>query len=214
MAEKDLRQKKVLITCGPTWVPIDEMRVISNRSTGELGQRLAAGLAKSGARVTVLEGPVLQPLTVPGVRVIKYFFYDDLSRLLRLELKKKYDAVIHAAAVSDYRLKKVFPAKLSSGRRELTLTLVPTEKLITAIKKIAPRVFLVGFKLEAARNSRGWAARAVDLIRAAGCDLVVVNSIKNGYQADIIISEKKILQHCRSKRELSGHLIRILKESL
>ena len=106
MAEKDLRQKKVLITCGPTWVPIDEMRVISNRSTGELGQRLAAGLAKSGARVTVLEGPVLQPLPVPGVRVIKSFFYDDLSRLLRLELKKKCDAVIHAAAVSDYRLKR------------------------------------------------------------------------------------------------------------
>jgi len=57
-----LKNKRILITCGPTWVPIDGMRVISNRSSGQLGQTIAQDLTKAGAKVTLLEGPVERPL--------------------------------------------------------------------------------------------------------------------------------------------------------
>src|SRR5690348_10454722 len=125
-----LAGKRILVTCGPTWVAIDDMRVISNRSTGELGRILAGQLKAAGARVTVLEGPVAEPLNDRSVRVVKFLFFEELAALLHKELRNRYDAVIHAAAVSDYRPVKRISGKISSGKKRLDLKLVRTPKLI------------------------------------------------------------------------------------
>ncbi len=112
-------KKKILITCGPTWVPIDSVRVLSNISSGKLGQMLARELSKKGAQVTLLEGPVETPLTGAAsgkIRVLKFKTFDELFKNLKAELKKPWDAVIHAAAVSDYRPKPAEITKLSSSR--------------------------------------------------------------------------------------------------
>ena len=101
-----LRNKKVLITCGPTWIPIDAMRVISNQSTGTLGQMIAEDFAKAGAKVTLLEGPVTRELKSKTIKILKFVFFDEFTGLIKKELKKKVDICIHAAAVSDYKLKK------------------------------------------------------------------------------------------------------------
>src|ERR1041385_7988360 len=147
-----LSGKKILITCGPTWVAIDDVRVLSNRSTGELGRILARRLKGAGAKVTVLEGPVTEPLKDRLIKVLKFSFFEELTELLNEELKKRYDVVIHAAAVSDFRLPKKFSGKISSEKRRLNLNLVRAPKLINRIKKIAPKTFLVGFKLESDFN--------------------------------------------------------------
>ncbi len=208
-----LKTKKVLITCGPTCVAVDSMRVLSNRSTGELGQQLAVKLAQKGAGVTVLEGPVLKALHDKKINVLKYFFYDELEQLLNRELKKKYDVVIHAAAVSDYKLAKPFQGKISSKLKQLTLKLVPTKKLINTIKKQSPKTFLVGFKLIDKLDKKTVAILLNDYLKNTKSDMVVVNSLnKNTYQAFITDSQKNILDEAQSRQELTTKLVNILKD--
>lgn len=195
---KDLR---VLVTSGPTAVPVDGMRVITNRSTGEMGRLIAGEFVIQGARVTLLEG-VAVTTTVPlasGISHKKFFFYDELARLLDQELARGYDIVIHAAAVSDYKLATVIKGKLVSGKA-LTLDLVPTKKLVDQIKKKAPDVILVGFKLET-QLARPFILRRVDsLFKKAGCDLVVGNALNAGrYQACLIEPSGRVSPKVASK---------------
>lgn len=209
---RSLRGKKVLITSGPTCVPVDKMRVITNRATGELGQMLAQNLAASGAKVTLLEGPVANPLTNEKISVKKFYFFSDLAALLRSELKKKFDMVIHNAAVSDYRLKAPFKGKLSSDKKGLTLKLVRTGKLINQIKSLAPKTFLVGFKLEDFQNTSQIIAESKKLFASAKCDLVVANTLNGGYSAFIVEPGGKILSTAGSRKHLTLKLIRILEK--
>ncbi len=211
--KRTLQGKRILITSGPTWVQIDPMRVISNRATGELGHKMAVAFQQAGATVTLLEGPVNTPLKTGKIQVQKFSFYDELAVLLKTELKKNYDVVIHNAAVSDYRLKKPFHAKLNSDHKDLTLTLVPTEKLINTIKRIAPKVFLVGFKLEDFKDEKDVNTQAKKLIRQAGCDLVVANTLKGGYKA-FLVNREKILSHSASRSELTKNLTRYLSKNI
>lgn len=209
-----LRNKKILLTCGPTWVAIDPVRVISNCSTGTLGHLLAKALKAKHAQVTVLEGPVNCSLKSHGVRVKKFKLFSDLATLLCDELKKKYDVVIHAAAVADYQPRTLAKSKLSSGKRELILRLTPTPKLINHIKKIAPKTFLVGFKLESTSQRAALVKAANKLITDSGCDLVVANSSNQGYQGYIIDQKSHVMATASSRQNLTTQLIRILDKKL
>ena len=137
-----------------------------------------------------------------AVSLKKFIFYDDLAFLLSRELKRGHDAVIHAAAVSDFRLATPFQGKLPSGRA-LKLELVPTRKLLTAIRKADPRVFLVGFKLET-RLARPFILRKVkSLFREAGCGLVVVNRQAAGrYEACLVEPSGKMSKKVFNKRSI------------
>ena len=207
-----LRNKKVLITCGPTWVAIDNVRVISNRSTGQMGHLLAGEFIHSGAKVTLLEGPCIDFFAAKGLTVQKFRFYDELRNLLKKELKKRFDIIVHAAAVSDYRLKNPYRGKLRSGLAKLNLVLVPTSKIINKIRKLAPKATLVGFKLEPTHNLPGLRKKAMELINQANCDLVVANSLKNNYHGLIISGEGKILASAASREGLAKQLINVLKD--
>jgi len=210
-----LTNKKVLITCGPTWVPIDDMRVISNRSTGTLGQEMAKRFARSKAKVTLLEGPVKAPLRSGTVKVIKFAFYNELVNALKCELEKGYDIVIHAAAVSDYKVKGVSRTKISSDKKELPLTLVPTKKIINSIKRICPKAFLVGFKLESKVAPVIARQKSIKLFEKGKCDLVLVNSSKNSkYSAYIVDRIGNILACAQSRKNIIQQLIKILRKKL
>ena len=205
------KTKKILITSGPTWVAIDDVRVISNVSTGKMGEALVAACRKKHFDVTLLEGPVLNVNTRKDIRVIKFKFYDELLSLLKKELTKNYDVVIHAAAVSDYKLKKPFKTKLSSHLEHLKLDLVPTQKMIHLIKKINPRVFLVGFKLEPKLNVGVLRQKTQDLFKNAHCDLVVANSTNARHYCGYILHPSgKILAHPMSRAGLAHALVKLL----
>ncbi|MBI4308744.1 MAG: phosphopantothenoylcysteine decarboxylase [Candidatus Omnitrophica bacterium] len=201
---------KVLITCGPTWVAIDDVRVISNRSTGAMGHAIAGEFRKAGARVTLIEGPVTHSLKANGIKVVKYQFFDELAQALKAECQKNYDIIIHAAAVSDFKSRKVFTNKIHSGR-PLTLTLVPAEKLIDHIKPLAPKSRLVGFKLESGINARRAAQATRALFSGSGCDLAVANAVDKGYRGYIVDRNGGILAQSSNKNTLARHLVRILK---
>jgi phosphopantothenoylcysteine synthetase/decarboxylase len=68
---------KVLITCGATWAPIDDVRVISNISSGEMGHLIAEAFSLKNAKVTVIEGPVTHVLQNKKVKIIKYRYFDE-----------------------------------------------------------------------------------------------------------------------------------------
>ncbi|MBI3315344.1 MAG: phosphopantothenoylcysteine decarboxylase [Candidatus Omnitrophica bacterium] len=186
---------RVLITCGPTWVPIDGVRVISNRSTGEMGHALAKAFLKRKARVTLLKGPMA---------------FDELKSVLKKEAQKGYDAVIHAAAVSDFKLKTPLKGKISS-RKPLVLKLVPTPKIIASIKKWSPRTFLVGFKLEPGLT-RSRVRRLTQELFRTGCDLVVANTLENGYKGFIVNSDGHILAQASSKKKIAKSLASVIPE--
>lgn len=206
----NLRNKKVLITAGPTWVPIDAIRVISNISTGETGILLANEAIASGANVTLLLGPIQGSLAIDkSIKLIKFCFFDELRNQLIKELKtKKYDFVIHAAAVSDYRLNKIYKNKVSSGLSRFRIELVPNQKLLDLFKKIDRSLKIIAFKFEIGINKPDLIKKAKELLKRSKADLVVANTvIKGRYSAYIVSSCNSISKILRSKRDLTDKLL-------
>ncbi|MBF0478900.1 MAG: hypothetical protein HQL26_05420 [Candidatus Omnitrophica bacterium] len=209
-----MQNKSVLITCGPTWTPIDDMRVISNKSSGTLGHILADLFCKKGFKVTLLEGPVQERMKpVKNLTIIPFQYYSEFRAELLKALKQNFDIVVHAAAVSDYQLKKPFNQKVSSHLKELKLTLVPTEKLISLIKQKSPKSCLVGFKLESSIAAKSAIRKTEDLFNQAQCDLVILNSLTgNKYYGVILNKNREILAQASSREEIANHLIKIFNQ--
>lgn len=181
--------KKVLITAGPTWIAIDKARVISNIASGQTGFILAEKLIELGAKVTLLLGPGYFCGSEMAIKVIHFKYFPQLKQLLAKELRKGgYAALIHAAAVSDYRPKGgVIRNKISSHLKNFKINLIPTEKLINSFKNYNSGLFTVGFKFEPASTDSQLVKKATILLKEANLNLVVANSNKNmSYRAYIL----------------------------
>lgn len=200
---------KVLVTCGPTWTPIDDVRVISNVSSGEMGHLIAQAFRRRSAQVTIIEGPVTHTLIDKRIKIIKYRFFDELARVLNQELRKEYDIIIHAAAVSDFKVTGALKSKISS-KKGVTLKLALMPKLIKHIKHLLPKSFLVGFKLEPNLNPKNILKTVQSLFTSSGCDLVVANSLKNGYQGFIVNASGDILSKATNKKQIAQSLVKLL----
>lgn len=208
-----LRKKKALVTCGQTWIPIDDMRIIGNISSGKLGQIIAMDLIHAGVDVTLLEGPVSHQLESKYVKVHKFAYYDDYLKLMKREAGKNYDIIVHAAAVSDYKLKKTFKTKLSSELNELVLDLVPTKKIINTIKKLNPSVCLIGFKLVSKISKTIALEKSEPLFQKSKCDFVIANSSREGkYDGFIIDQNQRFCGHELTRKNISHRLIQVLKK--
>lgn len=173
-----------------------------------MGHLLASELKKAGAQVTLIEGPVTNPMMQKGIKVIKYRFFDELALALKRNCAK-YDVVVHAAAVSDFKPAYQAKKKIRSGQT-LNLKLVPTGKLIDHIKRLAPKIFLVGFKLEDNITESNAYKIGKSLFGKAKCDLVVANSIQKGYKGFIVAPDGRILNKAASKTQLAKSLVRNL----
>jgi phosphopantothenoylcysteine decarboxylase/phosphopantothenate--cysteine ligase len=200
----NLSNKRILITAGPTWVPLDAVRVISNVATGQTGILLAEKLQKLGARVTLLIGPVETCCLNKNIKLLRFRFFDELKDKIIQELKyKKYDIVIHSAAVSDYEPSKVYSGKIKSGIKNLRLSLVPAEKIIDLLKRIDNSIILVGFKFEPQAKKDMLIKMTKELIRAANLNLAVANTIdKNKYRAYILDNYNRSYGPIFNKKDL------------
>jgi phosphopantothenoylcysteine decarboxylase/phosphopantothenate--cysteine ligase len=211
----DLRNKRILITAGPTWVAIDDVRVISNTATGETGIVLAERLRKEGARVTLALGPIEGSLKKSGVRILRFRFFDELKYIIAGELARRtYDVVIHSAAVADYRPKVNRGNKIGSELKALNLMLVPTEKIIDGIKKASPRTVLVGFKFEPRMARDTLVREARKLAVRSQADVIVANTRnRNGYEA-YVVYQGKVRGPVRKKSKLADGLLSVLREEI
>jgi len=214
-SKHSLKNKRILITCGPTWAAIDDMRVISNKSTGSLGQLLAKELSQKGSQITLLEGPVKHPLKGDKITIKRFSFYDEFVMLLNRMLKHKFDVVIHAAAVSDYKVKNPARIKIRSGLKKLKLELIPTKKVINSIKRQQPKCLLVGFKLESTLSAPRIKTSTQKLFREAKCDLVVANYFhRKAYKGFVVSPEGRILSKSNSRQAIVRNLILAIQGAL
>lgn len=170
---------KVLFTAGATREPIDAVRFVSNVSTGATGTALAGALAAAGHEVTYLHGegacrPVAENVTC-GV----FGSTEHLAERLRAALAAhRFDAVVQAAAVADYRPETAHHGKLSSYADEVTLRLVPTPKLLPTIKSWADYPLRVlGFKLTHGADQAARALAVGRIFAAGGVDAVIHNDL-------------------------------------
>jgi len=207
-----LRNKQILITAGPTWVAIDKVRVISNLATGETGIILAKKLNLLGARVTLLLGQVKEPKIPRRIRLIRYRFFEELASRITKELKTgKYDIIIHAAAVCDYRPSSKYDGKIHSGLRKFQLKLEPTPKIIDTIKRITKRkLVLVGFKYEPDSSLKALIKESKKLILRANADIVIGNSYHNKIYRALIVEDKSCSGPYKNKTDLASKLIKEL----
>lgn len=209
----NLKNKRILITAGPTWVPIDSVRVISNVATGETGILLAREAQKAAAKVTLILGPVNDCCLNRDFEVLRFRFFDELKRILIQQLRlKKYDVLIHSAAVADYRPQKVFKYKLDSRQKRIRLNLVATPKLVNSIKKIDPAILAVAFKFETRCGISKLIASAARLLRKADMDLIVANTIDNGGYRAYILDKHGSTGPILSKSKLAKKLIRQISQ--
>ena len=174
--KKDLKGRRVLVTAGATREYIDPIRYITNSSSGKMGVSLAEEAELRGAEVTLIRTKGSVPSLVENQ--IEVETVEEMLEAIGKELKaEKYDVVVLAAAVSDFRVKEKANVKIKSGR-PLTLELEPTPKIIDLVKGLQPDTFLVGFKAEMGLGEEELISAARKQIERAGSDLVVANTLE------------------------------------
>jgi len=181
---------RVIVTCGPSYEPIDEVRRLTNFSTGELGIMLANQLTRAGFEVLCFKGVgATCPLRTEAAHVIPFSTNANLrAELEAVEDRTEVGAVFHAAALCDYRVKSVHSsngaeiaaAKIPSRAGELSLTLEPLPKLISELQHLFPASRIVGWKYELVGTRDDVLAAAARQMREAGTDVCVVNGAAFG----------------------------------
>ncbi len=169
-----LTGKRALVTSGPTREALDPVRYISNHSSGKQGHAIAAALAKLGADVTLVSGPVsvADPF---GVKVVKI---DSADQMLAACLAAgAVDVAVCAAAVADWKAAKPADAKIKkkAGAPPPALELTPNPDILATLSQPGPQRprLVVGFAAE----TENLVANAVDKRTRKGCDWIVANDV-------------------------------------
>ncbi len=195
-----------VVTAGPTYEPLDEVRRLTNFSTGRLGSELASFLTGRGHRVTLLLG---QQATWGGERqadrVETFTTTEDLRDRLRALANGPVDAVFHAAAVSDFKFGKVWlrssqgdrseikSAKISTREGTLLAELLPTPKIICHLRDWFPTARLVGWRFEVEGDRSSAIRRAEKQLAESHTDACVVNGRAYGDGFGLLIGGGKCL---------------------
>ncbi len=203
---KTLEGKRVLVTAGATREYIDPIRYITNASSGKMGVAIAEEADFRGAEVTLIRTKGSVPSFVENQ--IEVEMVEEMLEAIESELKaKRYDVVVLAAAVSDFRVRNRAGVKIKSGKA-LTLELEPTPKIIDIVKALQPDVFLVGFKAETSEEKLVEEARKQ--IARAGSDLVVANTLRafGSEENEVLLVSKEGVKRLpkMNKRELAERL--------
>lgn len=214
-----MKKKKVLITSGSTWIPIDNVRVITNIFGGKLGIEICRKCLESNFDVTMLMGNSRGDLSDPifkKARIIHFKYFDELFKLVKKEIKEnKYDVVIHSAAISDYKLKNEYKGKIKSSKDNLILEFIPTPKIVDIYKKICPNIFLIMFKLEVNKKKSELIDIAKNSMNRAGADIIVANDfnkIQKDHKAYIVSKNSQKILSCSGKSNIAKQLIKTINE--
>jgi phosphopantothenoylcysteine decarboxylase / phosphopantothenate---cysteine ligase len=198
LLEKDLLGKKVLVTAGPTYEPIDPVRFIGNHSSGKMGIALSKELANRGAEVNLVMGPSALASPIPGVNLQKVQTAEEMYEAC-VEAFQDSDVAIMSAAVADYTPAIKAQQKIKKTGDTITIELVKTKDILKTLgdqKKNGQ--ILVGFALETS-NEKEYALKKLECKNA---DLIVLNSL-NDEGAGFGFDTNKITIFEKSGRELA-----------
>ncbi|MEK6980300.1 MAG: bifunctional phosphopantothenoylcysteine decarboxylase/phosphopantothenate--cysteine ligase CoaBC [Thermoproteota archaeon] len=209
-----LKNKKVLITAGPTIEYIDPIRIITNQSSGKTGVLLASELISSGAKVTLVYGPGIEK-PPKGAKIIKISTSKEMFNVVKKEMSKEFDIVIMAAAIADYTPENISKNKIKSTKNKIKISLKKTPKIIDQIKKYQKNVFLVGFKAETNLSKKELITLAKKKMNESSADMIVANDIgsiryrKNPESNEVlIINSHKVISSGWLKKEKIAKFIR------
>ena len=215
-----------IVTAGPTYEPLDDVRRLTNFSTGRLGTELANFLAARGHAVTLLIG---ESATWPGERkaqaVQTFSTTKDLHGKLKAFSRKKVDAIFHAAAVSDFTFGKMFvpdargklklftpSKKISTRNGNFFVELVPTPKIIAELRGWFPRARLIGWKFEADGGRANALRSARKQIADCSTDACVANGPAYGKGFNLVTAAEE--KHFASVEKLYGALETLPKSKI
>lgn len=204
---ESLKGKKILVTTGGTIEKIDDVRFITNKSSGKMGNAISDECLLRGAEVLLVRS---KNSVSPKYKTKEIFFetIDDLHKILVSNLKHS-DIVFHAAAVSDFTIKNR-RGKISS-EKEFSLKLTPQKKLLNTMKKINPKIKLVAFKAEWGLTDKEMILLSQKKLKEVSIDAIVANDVsksdrgfesdsnevivilKNGVQKKIPLSSKQMV---------------------
>ncbi|BAH44709.1 coenzyme A biosynthesis bifunctional protein CoaBC [Brevibacillus brevis NBRC 100599] len=169
--EKDLQDKHVLITAGPTREKIDPVRYITNHASGKMGYAIAEAARDRGAKVTLVSGPTT--LARPdGVEFIAVESVQEMFDAV-MEQLPHCDIVVKSAAVSDYRPKHVAEHKLKKGDGPLDLVLEKAPDILKTIGERKTKQFVVGFAAE----TQNVLQHAQSKLERKNLDMIVANNV-------------------------------------
>ena len=211
---KDLLGKKVVVTAGPTMVPIDPVRILTNRSSGKMGYSIAEEARDRGAEVVLISGPT--SLRKPnGIKVIDIKTNEDMFNAIKNEFKDA-DIVIKSAAVADYKAKNYSNEKIKKTGDDLNLIFERDRDILKTLGDMKENQILVGFAAESSNlkeNAKGKLDRK-------NLDYIVANDIsksETGFASDenkvTIISKsgEEVSLEKMSKREVAKNIFDIIK---
>jgi len=169
-AAGDLTGRRVVVTAGPTWEPIDPVRFVGNRSTGKMGFAIAAEAFARGADVTLIAGPgTVDP--PPGPDVLRVTTAEEMRSAV-IEAVADADALVMAAAVADFRPEHAADAKLKKDQGPPEVRLVPTPDILAELGSASDAV-LVGFAAE----TEDVVEAGREKLRRKGLQLLVANEV-------------------------------------
>ena len=211
---KDLLGKKVVVTAGPTMVPIDPVRILTNRSSGKMGYSIAEEARDRGAEVVLISGPT--SLRKPnGIKVIDIKTNEDMFNAIKNEFEDA-DIVIKSAAVADYKAKNYSNEKIKKTGDDLNLIFERDRDILKTLGDMKENQILVGFAAESSNlkeNAKGKLDRK-------NLDYIVANDIsksETGFASDenkvTIISKsgEEVSLEKMSKREVAKNIFDIIK---
>ncbi|MDH2899417.1 MAG: phosphopantothenoylcysteine decarboxylase [archaeon] len=231
--EKRLARLGVIVTAGPTREPIDQVRFITNASTGKMGVALAVeALLKGSKRVCLIHGPgVVVPVSLTQgdgrVRMESVVTTQEMQDSVLSKLSKggEYNVLISAGAPADYTNLSPVTGKIStSEERTLKLELSATKKIIAVVKEQFPKTFVVAFKAEhGLKNSKELSLKALETLKTSRVDIVVANDVARtdiGFGSDynevlVVTKDGKVRNLPKaSKNEIAAEILDILAEEI
>lgn len=213
LTPKDLEGVRLMVTAGPTRERLDDVRYLSNRSTGKMGYAIAKAAARRGAQVTLVSGPTA--LEAPaGVELRKVESAQQMYAAC-MEIFPQVDIAVKAAAVADYTPAAYHPGKIKKSD-DMQLALVRTRDILQSLGEKKQKQILVGFAAEAAELERN----AQDKLQRKHLDMIAANDISRsdiGFGSDENLvtlffadGTKKVLQKAEKEQIADG----ILDEAL
>lgn len=161
---------RILITAGPTREYLDDVRYLSNASSGQMGFALAAAAIAAGHEVVLISGPV----SLPVPEQAEFHAIETTDQLLEAcsRVWDRCDGVIATAAVCDYRPRARFPGKLAKTGVSLELELVETADVLAELGRRKGVKWIVGFALESEEFAH---VNALRKLKEKNCDAIVLN---------------------------------------
>lgn len=169
-----LKNKKILITAGPTYEAIDPVRFIGNHSSGLMGFELAKAASDLGAEVVLVSGPSKYEAANENIHLIRVVSADEMYEKAHMHFADS-DIVICAAAVADYKPKVKSAQKIKKSDTELQIDLVKNRDILYSFGQEKKSQFLVGFALETENELEN----AKSKLKRKNLDAIVLNSMND-----------------------------------